>query len=129
MKTENILCPLLIFYIHSPSLRCPPLACNVPAAWRRRGLHCRSDGRKTSKFAQTFGRATAPLAPNRPLSAGIVNYSFSLFSKNSCFIFSITFFNIVRNFSISFSLYDSSIIHLKFDIAGIKQFIESICSL
>ena len=47
------------------------LALNVPAAWRRRGFHCRSDGSKTSKFAQTFGRATAPLAPNRPLSAGI----------------------------------------------------------
>jgi len=26
-------------------------------------------GDKTSKFAQTFGRATAPLAPNRPLCA------------------------------------------------------------
>ncbi|MCL1849831.1 MAG: hypothetical protein FWF70_00210, partial [Bacteroidetes bacterium] len=44
------------------------LALNVPAAWRRRGFHCCSDGRKTSKFAQTFGRATAPLAPNRPLA-------------------------------------------------------------
>jgi hypothetical protein len=41
------------------------LAPNVVAAWRRRGFHCRSDGRKTSKFAQTFGRVTAPLAPNR----------------------------------------------------------------
>ena len=46
------------------------MASNVPAAWRRRGFHCRLDGRKTSKFAQTFGRVTAPLAPNRPLVAG-----------------------------------------------------------
>jgi hypothetical protein len=45
--------------------RCPPLAHNVLAAWRKRGFHCRSDGRKTCKSAQTFGRVTAPLAPNR----------------------------------------------------------------
>jgi hypothetical protein len=48
-----------------------PLAYNIPAAWRRRGFHCRSDGNETSKLPQTFGRATAPLAPNRPLAAGL----------------------------------------------------------
>jgi hypothetical protein len=37
---------------------------SVVAAWRRRGFHCRSDWSITCKFAQTFGRATAPLAPN-----------------------------------------------------------------
>jgi hypothetical protein len=45
------------------------MAANVPAAWGRRGFHCRSDGRKTSKSAQTFERATAPLAPSRSLAA------------------------------------------------------------
>jgi hypothetical protein len=67
-----------IFSIFSSTLfsvairtHCPAIAYNVSAAWRRRGLHCRSDGRKTSKSAQTFRRATPPLAPNRLLSAGI----------------------------------------------------------
>ena len=52
-------------------LSLPAIAYNVPAAWRRRGFHCRSGGNETFKSPQTFGRATAPLAPNRPLHAGI----------------------------------------------------------
>ena len=73
-KIQNI-CIVSVFYLKILLLifrtRCTLVSHNVPAAWRRRGFHCRSYGRQTSKFAQTFGRATAPLAPNRPLSAGI----------------------------------------------------------
>jgi hypothetical protein len=39
----------------------PQMAYNDPAAWRRRGF-----------LALTFGRATASLAPNRTLAAGIL---------------------------------------------------------
>jgi len=35
-------------------------------------------GAKTSKLPQTFGRVTAPLAPNRPLHAGILTLIKSL---------------------------------------------------
>jgi hypothetical protein len=48
----------------------------LPITWWRlgeaAGFHCRSDGRKACKFAQTFGRVTARPAPNRLLSAGII---------------------------------------------------------
>ena len=44
--------------------RLPRITPNVPAAWRRWGYHKGSDVRETSKSAQIFGRATAPLAPN-----------------------------------------------------------------
>jgi hypothetical protein len=65
-----------------------PIAANVAAAWRRRGFHCRSHGRKTCKFAQTFRRVTAPLAPNRSLAAGFLSLFtifFLLFGKNNGF--------------------------------------------
>ena len=50
---------------HSANLRCAVGGWRLRArSWRRRGLHCRSHGRKTCKFAQTFRRVTAPLAPS-----------------------------------------------------------------
>ena len=71
---------------------------NVPAAWRRRGFHYRSDGRKTSKFAQTFGRATAPLAPNRPC---LLHNLFAKVEKKVrytvfCIIFFVSLWQLIR---------------------------------
>ena len=57
-----------------------PLAPNVVAASRRRGLHKSSGGRHTCKFVQKFGRAYAP-ACVKPLVSGW-RYSILFFFKN-----------------------------------------------
>ena len=71
MLAKNFLVFISLCSHNSVDLHFRRVAANVPAALRRRGLHCRLDGRKTSKSAQTFGRVTASLAPNRPLAAGV----------------------------------------------------------
>ena len=66
------------WYHPSPTLKVVQVT-HGPVAWGRRGFHCRSDGRKTCKFAQTFRRVTSLLAPNRSLGAGDFFLLFGVF--------------------------------------------------